>query len=231
MPRSMPTRRRWFISSPSVVSVPPARPQERRTLTATVPRKTRPTAAPTHVLQPGPASTGRATSLIRGIRGRAGCGNQIERGQTLTGPPPERFSTPPPGPAGMTMQPWDLSPVVDPTAPVSLNKLDQPTDNLTHRHLPHHPPTARADPVCAHARRPPDGPVASQPEEEAASSHAERITVSEAAGSVGLDPDHTSPVRISDVPQWTGRDRGDAYKGTSYPKWEQIARNTAVCAL
>src|SRR5207249_4662588 len=26
----------------------------------------------------------------------------------------ERLSTPPPGPAGMTMQPWDLSPVVDP---------------------------------------------------------------------------------------------------------------------
>jgi len=85
---------------------PPARPQERRSYLATVPRRHAQPTAPTHVLQPGPASKDRPTSLIRGIRGRAGCDNQTY-GTRPHGPSPQSFSTPPPGPAGMTMQPWD----------------------------------------------------------------------------------------------------------------------------
>jgi hypothetical protein len=56
----------------AVVVCPPAAP--RATLHDHGPKATAPlpapTTAPTHVLQPAPAATGRATSLIRGIRGR-----------------------------------------------------------------------------------------------------------------------------------------------------------------
>jgi hypothetical protein len=45
--------------------------------------ETRPTAAPTHVLQPDPVSKDRSTSLIRGIRGRAGCGSQTHEARPL----------------------------------------------------------------------------------------------------------------------------------------------------
>ncbi len=113
MPRSMPTRRRWFISSPLVVSVLTGSPAGATRTSGHGPKETRPTAAPTHVLQPDPASLDRSTSLIRGIRGRAGCGNQKNGAGPLRASP-EPISTPPPGPAGMTMQPWDLSLVVDP---------------------------------------------------------------------------------------------------------------------
>src|SRR5690606_19604297 len=50
------------------------------------PKETRPTAAPTHVLQPVPTSTSRTTSLIRGIRGRAGCGNQTNEANPSRSP-------------------------------------------------------------------------------------------------------------------------------------------------
>ena len=50
MPKSMPTRRLSFMSSPVVVSVPPARPQERRTIRPRSQGRHAPTAAPTHVL-------------------------------------------------------------------------------------------------------------------------------------------------------------------------------------
>ena len=40
--------------------------------------KGRLSAAPTHALQPGPTSTSRPTSLIRGIRGQTRCDDQID---------------------------------------------------------------------------------------------------------------------------------------------------------
>ena len=123
MPRSMPTRRLSFISSPVVVSVPPARPQERRTIRPRSQGRHAPTAAPTHVLQPAPDLDGPSHFPHPGHPWPAGCGNQIERGQTPPGPPPEPISTPPPGPAGMTMQPWDPSPVVDPRCRCPLHEL------------------------------------------------------------------------------------------------------------
>ena len=74
------------------------------------PKRPRPAAAPTHVLQPGPASTGRPTSLIRGIRGQARGGNQNNEARPC-GPASDPFSTPPPGPAGDDhATPWDSAP-------------------------------------------------------------------------------------------------------------------------
>jgi hypothetical protein len=86
-------------------------PQGRRS-TTTVPRRRwhpsqTPTTAPTHVLQPALACTGRATSLIRGIRGRPRVAISSTR-HGARAPSSERYSTPPPKPAGMHMQPWDL---------------------------------------------------------------------------------------------------------------------------
>src|SRR5262249_2558832 len=49
-----------------------------RHTSATVPTLNRPTAAPTHVLQTGSTSKDRPTSLIRGIRGRVECDDQID---------------------------------------------------------------------------------------------------------------------------------------------------------
>src|SRR5215213_7618255 len=79
----------------------------RRWAMATVPRALHPTTAPTHVLQPAPTQPGRATSLIRGIRGRPRAAIRRTR---LSAPAPssEEDSTPPPETAGMHMQPWDL---------------------------------------------------------------------------------------------------------------------------
>jgi hypothetical protein len=74
---------------------------------ATVPRSLRPTTAPTHVLQPAPTQPGRATSLIRGIRGWPRAAIRRTR-LDAPAPSPEEDSTPPPEPAGMHMQPWDL---------------------------------------------------------------------------------------------------------------------------
>ncbi len=54
-----------------------SRPRRAANMTATVPRRQSPTTAPTHVLQTGPTSPGRPTSLIRGIRGQASGGNQL----------------------------------------------------------------------------------------------------------------------------------------------------------
>ena len=73
MPRSIPTRR-LIVHLVSLRSCrfTPARPQERRTIRPRSQGRHAPTAAPTHVLQPAPTSTGRATSLIRGIRGQPG---------------------------------------------------------------------------------------------------------------------------------------------------------------
>ena len=54
--------------------------------------------APTHALQPGPTSTGRPTSLIRGIRGQASGGNQLHeanRRHPQRRPSSETCSTPP----------------------------------------------------------------------------------------------------------------------------------------
>jgi len=70
--------------------------------------------APTHVLQPGPASVGRPTSLIRGIRGQASGGNQLNEATddnhhvALPQRHAQRHST---GPAGMLMQPWNPGPI------------------------------------------------------------------------------------------------------------------------
>jgi hypothetical protein len=53
-----------------------------------------------------PASAGRATSLIRGIRGRPRVAiRSTRRGDSA--PSSELYSTPPPEPAGMRMQPWN----------------------------------------------------------------------------------------------------------------------------
>jgi len=71
--------------------------------------------APTHALQPGPTSAGRPTSLIRGIRGQASSGNQpneaTDDDNHRRRPPSERYSTPPTGPTGMLMQPWNPGPI------------------------------------------------------------------------------------------------------------------------
>ncbi len=66
--------------------------------------------APTHVLQAGPTSQGRPTSLIRDIRDRASGGNQInEASHPSRARPSEANSTPPTGPAGLLMQPETAS--------------------------------------------------------------------------------------------------------------------------
>lgn len=58
------------------------------------------TTAPTHVLKPDPASLGRSTSLIRGIRGQTSDGNQSHEATDPQADTPEPFSTPLTGPAG-----------------------------------------------------------------------------------------------------------------------------------
>ncbi len=58
------------------------------------------TTAPTHVLKPDPASLGRSTSLIRGIRGQTSDGNQSHEAADPQADTPEPFSTPLTGPAG-----------------------------------------------------------------------------------------------------------------------------------
>ena len=97
----------------------------------------RPTAAPTHVLQTDPTSTGRPTSLIRGIRGRVECDDQIDEARPTRGLPQCAIMTSPPEPAGKTMQPWNPDPEVDPRArcwlhvrrwPRSLKSLRLPDD-------------------------------------------------------------------------------------------------------
>jgi len=96
-----------LVASLAVVACWAAAPRGQRWVTATVPRVLCPTTAPTHVLQPAPTLPGRATSLIRGIRGRPRAAIRRTR---LDAPAPssEEDSTPPPEPAGMHMQPWDL---------------------------------------------------------------------------------------------------------------------------
>jgi hypothetical protein len=59
------------------------------------------------VLQPAPTSAGRATSLIRGIRGQAEGGNQRNEARR-TGASLRAALNATPGPAGMLMQPWDF---------------------------------------------------------------------------------------------------------------------------
>jgi hypothetical protein len=95
------------VASLAAVACGSAASQGRRWVTATVPRALPPTTAPTHVLQPAPTRPGRATSLIRGVRGRPRAAIRRTR---LDAPAPtsEEDSTPPPEPAGMHMQPWDL---------------------------------------------------------------------------------------------------------------------------
>src|SRR5262249_49745405 len=84
------------------------------------PKKTRPAAAPPHVLQPGPASKDRPTSLIPGTRRQPRAVHRTT-GPSPCGPPPVHLSTPPQGPAGDDhATPWDPTPVVDPQEPVSL---------------------------------------------------------------------------------------------------------------
>src|SRR6476661_4986387 len=59
--------------------------------------------------------TGRPTSLIRGIRGQASSGNQpneaTDDDNHRRRPPSELYSTPPTGPTGMLMQPWNPGPI------------------------------------------------------------------------------------------------------------------------
>jgi len=64
----------------------------------------------THVLQPDPTSKVRSTSLIRGIRGQAGGGNQPN--EARTGPSPDPYSTPPAGPSGMSGQSENPAPIM-----------------------------------------------------------------------------------------------------------------------
>ena len=68
------------------------------------PGQPRPAAAPAHVLQPGQASAGRPTSLIRGIRGQARSGNQ-NYGARDASPPQSGSRRHPPDQPEMTMQP------------------------------------------------------------------------------------------------------------------------------
>jgi hypothetical protein len=95
-----------LVASLAAVACWAAASQGRRRVTATVPRALCPTTAPTHVLQPAPTQPGRATSLIRGIRGRPRAAIRRTR-LGASAPSPEEDSTPPPEPAGMHMQPWD----------------------------------------------------------------------------------------------------------------------------
>ena len=114
------------------------------------PRRPRPAAAPTHVPQPGQASTDRPASLIRGIRGQARGGNQ-SCGARPCGPAPDQFSTPPPGPAGMTMQPPGTS------APWWIHENRCPLHDRTGRQ-PRIQPAIPARPARGRAERPdPDG--------------------------------------------------------------------------
>ena len=75
-----PTRSPTFMPEdpPLFVSVvlAPARPQERRTHQATVPRRHAQPRLPLMCCNRTDLTRRRPTSLIRGIRGRAGCGNQ-----------------------------------------------------------------------------------------------------------------------------------------------------------
>ena len=97
IPKSMPTRRlslitfslgscRCFTGSPNGATSSRPRSQGRHALTA----------APTHVLQPAPTSTDRATSLIRGIRGQPRCGKQLDGARPPFEASPETISAPPP---------------------------------------------------------------------------------------------------------------------------------------
>jgi hypothetical protein len=61
----------------------------------------------------------RPTSLMRGIRGRDEHDDQIDEARP-EGPRPVRFSTPPPEPAGTTMQPRDPRPQGGSPTPMSL---------------------------------------------------------------------------------------------------------------
>jgi hypothetical protein len=106
----------WHALLLSAVICPPSCPGGRRLPATTAPRWLSPTTAPTHVLQPAPTSKGRATSLIRGIRGRPRVAISGTR-RGADAPSSEQLSTPPPEPAGMLMQPWD--PGAD-QAPMSL---------------------------------------------------------------------------------------------------------------
>ena len=87
--------------------IPPARPQGRRTIR---PRSQGRCGQPRLPLMCCNRAdpTGRPTSLIRGIRGQARGGNQLHEARPA-GLPQSGFSTPPPGPAGMTMQPLGTS--------------------------------------------------------------------------------------------------------------------------
>ncbi len=115
------------MSSPWVVSFPPGSSSRAASLMATVPRSHAQPTAPTHVLQTGPASTGTGPLPSSGAS-VAGPGVVIRRtGPDPLGPPPEPNSTPPPGPAGMTMQPWDHGDVVDALSPVSLTRAQDLT--------------------------------------------------------------------------------------------------------
>src|SRR5918994_4474733 len=58
IPKSMPTRRLSFMPSPSVVPSSTGLPEKQRRFVGHGPKDTAPTAAPTHVLQPGPTSNG-----------------------------------------------------------------------------------------------------------------------------------------------------------------------------
>jgi hypothetical protein len=95
-----------LVASLAVAACCSAASLGQRWVTATVPRALCPTTAPTHVLQPAPTQPGRATSLIRGIRGRPRAAIRRTR-LGAPAPSPEEDSTPPPEPAGMHMQPWD----------------------------------------------------------------------------------------------------------------------------
>ena len=108
MPRSMPTSLLWSIPPPRVAyRHAPARPLGAAP-SGHGPKQPRPAAAPTHVLQPGQASKGRPTSLIRGIRGQARSGNQ-NYGARHAGPPQSGSRRHPPDQPGMTMQPLGTS--------------------------------------------------------------------------------------------------------------------------
>jgi hypothetical protein len=109
VPRSIPTSRRSSILLPPWPWWPARRPLRRGGAGhATVPRALRPTTAPTHVLQPAATQLGRATSLIRGIRGRPRAATRRTR-LDASAPSSEEDSTPPPGTsrdAHATLGPW-----------------------------------------------------------------------------------------------------------------------------
>src|SRR6266540_4689027 len=97
MPRSMPAILRSAMAPPfrGRVIDGPRLTRGGDASSTTVPRWLSPTAAPTHVLQTGPAARGRPTSLNRGIRGRAGGGHQPSEAPHLPVLPSESTSTPP----------------------------------------------------------------------------------------------------------------------------------------